>query len=279
MPPQAQVEIGAKSDIGKKRENNEDHYLALRRRRSRAVLATNLPEGVLDTVDEDAYVMVVADGMGGRAFGELASQIALRAGWEIGGPALKWSAATTEQELHELEAKARVFFEMIDAAIASHAADQPEKEKMGTTLTIFYSVSTRGFVFHAGDSRAYLLSGGELVRLTKDHTVAQQLADDGAISQQAVSKNPFRNVLTNYVGGATGELRVDVTTVDLNDGDSVMLCSDGLTDMVGEPEIRNALAAAAGAQQACDALVRLALAAGGRDNVTVVVARYKVPSQ
>jgi len=277
-PPRVEVEIGARSDIGKRRPDNQDHYLVVRRRRSRSVLATSLRDAPLDAADEDAYVLAVADGMGGKAFGELASQLALRTGWDLGAAELKWTLKATEQELGELERKARLYFELIDAAIAAHAASQPGSRAMGTTLTIFYSVSSSGFVFHAGDSRAYLWSGGQLLRLTRDHTVAQQLVDAGALPKELAATSPYRHLLTNYVGGARGDLRVDVTRIDLKDGDGVLVCSDGLTDMVAEPEIAKALAAHGRPQPACDALIARALEAGGRDNVTVVLARYRIPA-
>lgn len=276
--PRTEVEIAAKTHLGTKRENNEDHYLAVRRRRSRTVLATNLVEGELDSLDEEAYALVVADGMGGRAMGELASQLALRTGWDLGAPDLRWTAKASDESLRQIEAKARLYFEMIDEAIAAHAAEQPEQEKMGTTLTIFFSVSSRGFIFHAGDSRVYLLSGGELTLLTRDHTIAQQLADSGAIPQQSVSKSPFRNMLTNYVGSAQRALRVDVSTFELKDGDVVMVCSDGLTDVVSEAEIQKALGSATSSEQACDALIGRALENSARDNVTVLVGRYRIGS-
>jgi PPM family protein phosphatase len=277
-PPRVDVEVGAATDIGKVRKDNEDHYIVVRRRRSRQVLVTNLAPGSLVEGDEDAYLMAVADGMGGSAFGELASQLALRTGWDLGGAELKWTTKATESELRELEEKAHLYFAMIDASIAVRVAGQAGTEVTGTTLTTFYSVSSSGFVFHAGDSRAYLLRGSQLTRLTRDHTVAQQLADTGVIPQEAVARSPYRHMLTNYVGGASGNLHADVSHVALVDGDIVLLCTDGLTGMVGEPEIAKTLAASADPQAACRALVDLALAAGGRDNVTAVVARYRIPA-
>ncbi len=277
-PPKVDVAVGALSHVGKVRKNNEDHYLVVHRRRSRTVLATSLPQDALEAHAEDAYAIAVADGMGGRAFGELASQLALRTGWDLGSAELSWTLKATEDEIRLLKDKARMYFELIDAAIAARAAGQPETQTMGTTLTIFYSISTAGFVFHAGDSRAYLWSGGELSRLTHDHTLAQELADRGAIPQQAVARSPYRNRLTNYVGGAKGDLHVEVSQVLLEDGDVVLVCSDGLTDMLREPEIAEILAAAHEPQAACQALVDRALEAGGRDNVTVVVARYRIPA-
>jgi protein phosphatase len=278
-PPRVSVVVGALSHVGKVRPRNEDHYLVVQRRRTRAVLATSLPPAALEPHDEDAYTMAVADGMGGRAFGELASQLALRTGWDLGSAELSWTVKASEDEIRLLKEKARLYFELIDAAIAARAAGQPESQTMGTTLTIFYSVSSAGFVFHAGDSRAYLFRAGELSRLTHDHTLAQQLADEGAIPQQSVARSPYRNLLTNYVGGAKGDVHVDVSQLLLQDGDLVLLCTDGLTDMLPESQIAELLAAAQEPQATCQALVDRALAGGGRDNVTVVVGRYRIPAQ
>lgn len=273
-PPRVTVECAALSNRGKVRPHNEDHYLVVRRVRSREVLATNLPKGTLPPVKEDAYVYSVADGMGGAAFGELASLLALQTGWDLGSADIKWTLKTSEAELAELEEKARLYFEHIDRAIAERVRLDPSKAGMGTTLTAVYTIANAGFVFHAGDSRAYLFRDGTLQRLTRDHTLAQDLADVGVTAARS-----FQHMLTSYVGAAKGELRVDVRQFELRDGDALLVCSDGLTDMVEESAIAATLARAPRPKAACKALVDLALEKGGRDNVTVLVGRYGVASR
>ena len=117
----ARVDFGAMSHPGKVRRRNEDHYLVVKRRRSREVLLTNLPEGLLAPSHDDAYVMAVADGVGGAAFGEVASLLALRTGWTLTGRALKWHFSLTEREADELAEMARVYGQLIHRALRARA--------------------------------------------------------------------------------------------------------------------------------------------------------------
>lgn len=126
-------------------------------------------------------------------------------------------------------------------------------------------------------TRAYLFRQGQLEQLTRDHTVAQALADAGDIKQQDVRKHQRRNTLTNYLGGHSGKVKADVRWLQLEDGDRVILCSDGLSDMVEDPDITACLRVHPEADAASLALTRRALENGGKDNVTVVVANYSIP--
>jgi len=277
-PKPVNVDFGGLSHPGKVRENNEDHFMVVRRRRSRTLMMSNLPEGYLpEFSDDDAYVMLVADGLGGEAFGEMASMLALRTAWDLGFSEIKWTLRVSEKEVAELEEKAEVYFRLIDKALIQQARVKPEVAGMGTTLTAAYTVGANAFVFHVGDSRAYLARNGELRQLTKDHTVAQKLVDQGALPPEALGASSFRHMLTNCVGCSKAGLKVDVRHARLIDGDSLLLCSDGLTDMVDEETIADTLATHASADDACRGLIDVALDRGGRDNVTVVLARYHVP--
>ena len=144
-------------------------------------------------------------------------------------------------------------------------------------MTLAYSVGIHLFLIHVGDSRAYLFRRGQLQQLTRDHTVAQALADAGQIKQEDVRRHPKRNTLTNYLGGHRGKIKADVRWLRLEDGDRVLLCSDGLSDMVDDPAIARSLASHPDSDTAALDLMRLALENGGRDNVTVVVASYSIP--
>ncbi|MGZ3432211.1 MAG: PP2C family protein-serine/threonine phosphatase, partial [Isosphaeraceae bacterium] len=130
---------------------------------------------------------------------------------------------------------------------------------------------------HVGDSRAYLFRKGQLQQLTRDHTVAQALADAGEIKQQDVRKHLRRNTLTNYLGGHGGKVKADVRWLQLEDGDRVVLCSDGLSDMVEDHGIASCLVENPEPGVAAIALTQLALHNGGKDNITVVVAQYTIP--
>jgi protein phosphatase len=145
---------------------------------------------------------------------------------------------------------------------------------MGTTLTAAYSLGLDLFVVHAGDSRTYLWHGGTLQQITKDHTVAQTLFEEGRIEQEELKTHRFRNVLTNYVGNPIDGIDTEMHRVELNVGDRLLLCSDGLSDMVDDEAIEAIMAGSGSPAEACEQLIAAALAGGGKDNVTAVVAYY-----
>lgn len=169
------------------------------------------------------------------------------------------------------------YFREIDRRITRKSESDRRLFGMGTTMTLAYSVGIHLFIIHVGDSRAYLFRKGHLQQLTRDHTVAQALADAGEITQQDVRKHRRRNTLTNYLGGHSGKVKADVRWLQLEDGDRVVLCSDGLSDMVDDDDIADCLAANPEPDAAAVALTRKALHNGGKDNVTVVVAQYNIP--
>jgi protein phosphatase len=149
---------------------------------------------------------------------------------------------------------------------------------MGTTLTLAWSLGGELFVAHVGDSRAYLLRHGKLHRLTRDHTRAQELADLGVISDEDVATHRLRHVLTQALGICEGGGEPDMERIRLDDGDRLLVCTDGLTNMVDEATITAELDPArnASADAACQRLLELALNRGGKDNVTIVVAGYQI---
>jgi protein phosphatase len=269
------AEFGALSHRGLVREENQDHYIVLRRRRWRDVLLSNLPIEQFDHAEQEAYSLAVADGMGGSAFGRLASFLALRVAWDLGSSEMKWAVKMNRRESDELKLKAAVFFSLLDRCVRSAAQEQTPFFGMGTTLTVCYTTGPELFVLHAGDSRAYLYRCGDLRRLTRDHTVSQEMIDAGIAEPESDAEISERHVLTNWVGGGT--VKADVEHHRLADGDRLLLCTDGLTDLVPEVEISALLNAQPRPVDACRALVDRALDYGGIDNVTVVLASYAIP--
>jgi serine/threonine protein phosphatase PrpC len=270
-PPPVRVTFGALSHPGLVRDNNEDHYLVVERRRSRSVLLTNLPEGYLRPADDTAYVMAVADGMGGMAFGELASMLALRSAWEQAPGAIKWTWIINDREVEDLKERVEIVFRRMDESLRQEALADPTRAGMGTTLTGVYTVGPEAFVAHVGDSRAYLYHDNRLTQLTRDDTLAQEYLDLGL----PVICNSWHHKLTNCLGGPSGiQVSVEFHHLRLGEGDRILLCTDGLTDMVPDEEIAEILARPTHPQEAARALVDAALTSGGRDNVTVVVAHY-----
>jgi protein phosphatase len=269
------VEFGALSHRGLVRDENEDHYIVVRRCRRRDVLLSNMPVGQPSQDEQEAYSLAVADGLGGLAFGELASYLALWAAWDFGGNEIKWVVKINRRESDELKLKAAVLFGLLDRALQSVAKLEPRLSGMGTTLTVCYTTGPELYVVHAGDSRAYLYRGGALRRLTRDHTVAQEMIDAGVAEPESNAARSERHILTNYLGG--GSVKVDVEHHQLVHGDRLLLCTDGLTNMVSEEEIVALLAAHPRPDDACRALVDRALDCGGFDNITVVLASFTIP--
>jgi protein phosphatase len=145
---------------------------------------------------------------------------------------------------------------------------------MGTTLTAVRNLGRDLQIVHVGDSRAYLLREDRLHRLTRDHTYVQLLIDSGQLSKEDAADFSGRHILVNALGGANEDVEVDVDQLELANGDRVLLCSDGLTDLVDDDEIRGVLVESRESKEACRCLLDLALERGGKDNITVVVAAY-----
>lgn len=236
------------TDVGKHRTGNEDRPF----------------EGVT--------VFAVADGMGGHVAGEVASQTALEplAGIDDG----RWpTAAQAERALADAVRSAN--HEVVEKAASDRAL-----RGMGTTLTAVLVREGRLHVAHVGDSRAYLLRPDEgMSQLTTDHTLVEQLVQEGRLSRDEIATHPQRSVITRAIGVET-TVEVDtLAPLELRPGDQVLLCSDGLTGPVGDDEIRRLLTASPDPDEACAQLVAAANAAGGPDNITVVLLRVVDPEE
>jgi protein phosphatase len=270
------VDLAARTDAGLVRPNNEDVYLTLRGSRALDVLGSNLPAGLVpQRSEEGAYAMLVADGVGGAAAGEVASRLVVTTLVQLVLDQPDWIMKTGTWEDDVILERTARYYREANVALREHAAANPDLAGMGTTLTVAHNRGRDLFVGHVGDSRAYLCRGGDLIRLTRDHTYAQHLADRGIIPQEEVTSHRLRHVLTRALGEFEHTVEADVQQVRLDDGDQVLVCTDGLTDMVDDADIEAALRAAGTAGDACRALVDMALANGGKDNVTVVLARYR----
>ena len=226
------------TDTGRQRRANEDALLAR------------------------APLYVVADGMGGAQAGEVASRIAV----EVFQPGLR-DAAEPERALAALALLAN---ERIHELSHSNA----EQAGMGTTLTAVYVGEHEVAIAHVGDSRAYCLRERELLRLTDDHTLVDELLRQGRLTPEEAVEHPQRSVITRALG-PEGAVEVDTRTFQARAGDVYLLCSDGLTTMLSEQEILELLLAHPRLHDAGEALIAAANAAGGRDNVTVVLLRLE----
>jgi protein phosphatase len=272
------IDVSALSHTGYHRANNEDHYLISRLGRTLQTIDTSLPAGdVPDRAEEVNYVMIVADGMGGHAAGEVASRMAISALVSLALDVPDWIFKVDESHAREIERRSRARVQEVGAMLVERAQRDPALEGMGTTLTAVRSLGRDLVIAHVGDSRAYLFRAGALHRLTRDHTYAQLLVDVGQLAPGDVASSPHRHLLTNALGGSITDVQVDTDRLRLEDGDRVLLCSDGLTDLVDEESLTQILQGATRSSDACEHLVQQALDRGGRDNVTVIVAAYRIP--
>jgi serine/threonine protein phosphatase PrpC len=275
---QVRIDVAALSDTGKVREQNEDHYFVARAGRHVTTMTTNVPlEDVPAQFGETGYLMIVADGMGGHAAGEVASRMAIATFINLTLHVPDWILRFDDEHAAKLMERAAVRFRQVHETLQDKARLDPRLQGMGTTMTAAYSVGYDLFVAQVGDSRAYLFRDGTLQRLTRDQTHAQMLADQGVISQHEVASHRLRNILTSALGSSQRDLRAEIRHWKLVDGDRLLVCSDGLTDMIDDAGIADVLGRETRSDEACRLLVERALANGGRDNVTVVVARYSMP--
>ena len=274
------VDYYGMSDKGHVRTRNEDHFLVLRGGRAIETVMSNLGDSKPgDLFEETAYAMVVADGVGGEAAGEVASRQAI---YTLLGLALHtpdWNFRWGPRERNTVMWRMKDRFRRVNAALVRDSAGNASLGGMCTTMTAAISHGDDLIVGHVGDSRAYLLHEGKLVRLTRDHTLGARLVEDGTHGPNDRLVRELRNVLMQALGSRDTECVPDVHDYLLEDGDQVLLCTDGLSDMVEDGLIESVLNESATAKTACRSLIDLALSNGGRDNVTAIVARYAIPSR
>ena len=271
------VDVFALSHQGHVRKLNEDHYLVVHCGRYLETVFSNVPDNPPGyRFDETAFGFVVADGVGGRASGEVASREALINLLELALQTPDWQFRWGDEEKQTVAWRMQDRFRRVNSALLEQGFDNADLDGMCTTMTAAMTHGKDLVIGHVGDSRAYLLRQGKLQRLTRDHTLAEQLLEEGEDIQNANLRKTFGNVLVQAVGGSYVDFRPDVFHFTLEDRDSLLLCTDGLTDMVDDVLISSVLEDSDSAQSGCRKLVELALAGGGRDNVTVVVARYSI---
>jgi protein phosphatase len=255
------VAVCGATDIGLVRRQNEDTFMI-----------ADLISGQLSTpcigtdfsVSSRGVLLVVCDGMGGHAAGEIAARIAAEAVKEV---LVSEGPTVAENPVESLKHAVMG----ANQAVLDEAAANPEERGMGTTCTAAIVLPTRLVIGQVGDSRAYLLRDGQLRALTRDQSLAAQLLESGAINREQARRSPHRNVLLQALGGRT---RVEpvITEVELRAGDRLLLCSDGLHGPVSDERIAEVVATTRDLTAAAKALIDEALRAGGPDNVTVLVA-------
>jgi protein phosphatase len=260
------------SDRGQKRSSNEDCFVVAELARTLQVHHTNHPHNEASFSCHRGHVFLVADGVGGNKAGEVASDLTVRTIEEFLLNTLKrFSNLQASEEQGVLLDLQKALFQA-DARIFEEGTTHPEWQGMGTTLTMAFAVNWHLFVAHAGDSRCYLYSGDRLQQLTQDHTMTAEMVRRGLIAPEDQKHHPWRHVVTNILGGTERGVQAELHSLDFHAGDVLLLCSDGLTEMVSEEKIAAILREENLPQRACERLVAEANKLGGKDNITVIVA-------
>ena len=262
------------TDRGLVRERNEDQFVVAEIRRMLRIRHSSLSQPDALMGQGLGQLFVVADGMGGHQGGEYASALAVASVENIVLNTIGWLFRLKgEGILSEFQEALRA----TDRWVIEAAQRQPELKGMGTTLTVAYVTGNVLYLAHAGDSRCYLYRGGKLEQLTKDHTFVAALVQEGVITSEAAAQHTMRNVITNAVGGDKKGVEPEVHKHLLAAGDVLLLCSDGLTEMMTDEEIAKELRTPRSPEDLCGVLVGTANARGGTDNITVVIARFESP--
>ena len=241
------------------------------------VWQTSLPEPQVQVGEERAHLFLVADGMGGHQAGERASALAVVAIEHFTLNTFKWFFGSNDSEAQKALAQFQGALSVADARIVAEAADHPELSGMGTTVTMAFHLGTQLCVVHVGDSRAYLYRDAELHQLTRDHTLMADMVRDGTLRPDQVSGHRLRHVITNVVGGRELGVEVEAHAFEVRAGDRLLLCSDGLSEMVTNETIAATLAGEAGPESAAKTLLALANDGGASDNITLLIVRFDAP--
>lgn len=271
------VDADGATHAGTERSSNEDGFFVATLHRSLRLdrSSSSAPAGrIWDSADQ-GRLLAVADGISGHGGGDVASTAALAALADFATHALPSGPLADDGSavLATLSSAVEHCQERVRAAAADVGlGDDP----VGTTLTFGYVLERRLHLVHVGDSRCYLLRGGRLYRLTRDHTLAARLIERRVLAPENAASTPFRNILVNAVGGTNDEVDPEEHVYELAAGDSLLFCTDGLTEAVADDDIAAILQAGGSCASACEALIDAALARGATDNVTAVVAAIGV---
>lgn len=280
----AKITSAGRTDIGKKRESNQDQFLIADLNKSMLVQSTSLN---LDTQSRlygmsHGKLFMVADGMGGHQAGNRASTLAIDLLINQLLNNMHWFFQMEQDQ----EQREKGFIESLKKMLqTAHEAIEKESSEistnkgMGTTLSMAYVIWPWMYVVHAGDSRCYILRDDELRQLTRDHTVSNQLVEKGGLTKDEASNSPWSNVLYNALGAGASEVTAEVHKVALKPNDQIMLCSDGLYRYLSDAEIKDMMLTELEPSEICRSFIDVANLRGGADNITAIVARLEEPDE
>ena len=279
-PLDQEIDVFGITDIGKIRSENQDQFLICTLRKHVDVWGTSLTDkerlARLTSGDRMGFLALVADGVGGSAGGKEASQTAVESVLDYVTHSMQCFYTSDPRHEDDFLASLHEAVMLSHEIVQQKAGGDTAEERMATTLTMYMGVWPRAYVVQVGDSRCYQLRDGNLQRVTKDQTLVQQLVDDGVVNQSQADRSRWSHILSSAIGGSTA---TPVTSkIDLQWGDVLLLCTDGLTRHVSEEEIEDRLNRMESAERVVHDLVSLALERGGSDNITVVVGRIRAPA-
>jgi serine/threonine protein phosphatase PrpC len=273
-PREDEIEAFGLTHPGKVRPDNQDHFLLCSLRKQLAVRSTSIPEAeaLIASSERLASLAMVADGVGGAAQGETASRTALAAVTRYVTRSMRcYYGADSAEDDHELYQALQDGARQCHAEILRRGEADSDYRGMATTLTLYLGVWPKGYLLQVGDSRCYLLRGGELSQITRDQTMAQDMVDLGVMKAEDAAGTRLAHTLSSAIGGHQTDPKVSRFTMDW--GHVLLLCSDGLTRHVSDQRIGDVLRSMSSCQQACETLLQDALDGGGTDNITIVVGR------
>lgn len=262
------------SHPGQVRESNEDVFLVGELARTLFVRHTNVRHPDAFHSNHRGHIFMVADGVGGNKAGEVASRISTDDIEEFLLNTFRRFAHAPSGDGQEALQELQNALRRADARLFNEANRHPEWRGMGTTLTLAMATGRKLFVAHAGDSRCYLYSGHKLRQLTTDHTIVDEMARSGLITPAQRDHHPWRHVVTNLLGGNEQGVQAEVHLLEIHPGDTLLLCSDGLTDGVTDDTLARVLSTNSTPEELCRTLVDEANNHGGLDNITVIVANF-----
>jgi|SRR5688572_202652 len=273
-PSQLTVTAFGITDKGKVRSTNEDQFLIAELTKSMRIWQTSLVEPKVQIGEERAHLFLVADGMGGHRAGERASALVVAAIEHFTLNSFKWFFGSDVVEARKVLAMFQSALTSADAQIIEEGAENPELRGMGTTLTMAFQLGVQLCIVHVGDSRAYLYRDRELHQLTKDHTLVADLVRTGVVPADQAAGHHLRHVITNVIGGPEVGVKVEARALQVASGDRLVLCSDGLSEMVTDAAIAETLEAELAAEAAAKALLARANEGKASDNITLVVVNF-----
>lgn len=263
------------SDIGRRRDSNQDNFLVADFTRSIQIASSSLPLSPGNRIYGNplSRLILVADGMGGHQAGARASAQAIES---VVRQLLETKEAydfLDQEPLDPFALQLERIFRATHRFLESTSQQDASLKGMGTTLTLVYIAWPRMLVIHAGDSRCYLLRNNQLQVLTKDHTIASQLVSRGELQEKDAASSPWGNMLWNVLGGGGADVRPDICTLDLQLEDWILVCTDGLNKHLSDDEIRQRLVGGGDPLFIANQLIEKTNERGGSDNTTVVLTR------